>query len=253
MRWTHAGNKRREPKTGRKRERKGDKIYKRAASEERNADPNDDDDDIHLKRNSERVISQLTSFSSLSRSVEMENADREQHTSAYELETAPFPSRSSSAHTDIDGYGHDIDPELGLSREQHSERRRGSNEDEIQKSGQSEKVSLPGGNDEQDKDETASCETSRRRLCGSRFLRAVRWTLKLLIDQWVLIGIGIVILLAALFPNVGRRGGAIRSVSELGAFRTCVVCLTISLCAPRNIPSNTSLCERSYDLAKTKR
>jgi sodium/bile acid cotransporter 7 len=43
---------------------------------------------------------------------------------------------------------------------------------------------------------------------------AVRWTivlLKFLLSQWQVLGIGIAVILAWLFPNVGRRGGVIES------------------------------------------
>jgi solute carrier family 10 (sodium/bile acid cotransporter), member 7 len=43
---------------------------------------------------------------------------------------------------------------------------------------------------------------------------ALRWAvvvLKFLLSQWQVIGIGIAVLLAWLFPNVGRRGGVIES------------------------------------------
>ena len=42
----------------------------------------------------------------------------------------------------------------------------------------------------------------------------VRWTilvLTFLLSQWQVIGIGIAVILAWLFPNVGRRGGVIES------------------------------------------
>jgi hypothetical protein len=35
--------------------------------------------------------------------------------------------------------------------------------------------------------------------------------LKFLLSQWQIIGIGIAVLLAYLFPNVGRKGGVIKS------------------------------------------
>jgi hypothetical protein len=43
---------------------------------------------------------------------------------------------------------------------------------------------------------------------------AIRWTvlvLKFILGQWQVIGIGIAVLLAWLFPNVGRKGGVIES------------------------------------------
>lgn len=43
---------------------------------------------------------------------------------------------------------------------------------------------------------------------------AVRWSLiplKFLLSQWQILGIGIAVLLAWLFPNIGRRGGVIES------------------------------------------
>lgn len=42
----------------------------------------------------------------------------------------------------------------------------------------------------------------------------LRWTivvLKFLLSQWQVLGIGIAVIFAWLFPNVGRRGGVIES------------------------------------------
>jgi hypothetical protein len=50
---------------------------------------------------------------------------------------------------------------------------------------------------------------------------ATRWILillKFLLSQWQIIGICIAVILAWLFPNVGRRGGVIKSQYVLGIF-----------------------------------
>jgi solute carrier family 10 (sodium/bile acid cotransporter), member 7 len=48
---------------------------------------------------------------------------------------------------------------------------------------------------------------------------AVRWTimvLKFLLSQWQVLGIGVAVIFAWLFPNVGRKGGVIESQYVLG-------------------------------------
>ncbi len=51
---------------------------------------------------------------------------------------------------------------------------------------------------------------------GSRRERptVLRWTivvLKFLLSQWQVLGIGVAVILAWLFPNIGRKGGVIES------------------------------------------
>lgn len=59
---------------------------------------------------------------------------------------------------------------------------------------------------------------------GRRAWTLLKAFLNLLIEQWFILGIGIVILLAHFFPNVGRTGGIIKAVGQ-----------PHSVCSPRRL------------------
>ena len=61
-------------------------------------------------------------------------------------------------------------------------------------------------------DEKLEIATSRR---GPPAIRWVLVILKFLIGQWQVLGIGVAVLFAWAFPNVGRRGGVIESQYSL--------------------------------------
>jgi solute carrier family 10 (sodium/bile acid cotransporter), member 7 len=66
--------------------------------------------------------------------------------------------------------------------------------------------------------------------------RALRWlviVLKFLLGQWQIIGIGIAVVFAYLFPDVGRRGGVIESQYTISYGAIGIIFLVSGMSIPR--------------------
>lgn len=66
-----------------------------------------------------------------------------------------------------------------------------------------------------------------------RITRIFETTLRLIVSQWLLIGIGIVCLLAYFFPNVAKHGGIIRSEYSVLYGAVAIIFLVSGLSIPR--------------------
>ena len=67
-----------------------------------------------------------------------------------------------------------------------------------------------------------------------RAIRILRWLLNFAVEQWFLIAMGILIMLAHFFPNVGRRGGYVRSEYSVNYGAVAVIFLISGLSLPFN-------------------
>jgi sodium/bile acid cotransporter 7 len=66
----------------------------------------------------------------------------------------------------------------------------------------------------------------------SNLVKWSRWTLDFAIEQWFLLAMGILIMLAHFFPNVGRRGGSVRSEYTVNYLAVAIIFFISGLSLP---------------------
>ncbi|KAK4054185.1 LRR receptor-like serine/threonine-protein kinase RGI2 [Microbotryomycetes sp. JL201] len=93
----------------------------------------------------------------------------------------------------------------------------------------------PRSNDMESRTETL-VETDERDVLARTPLQwvvgAIRWILSIILDQWFLIGIGIVIALAHSFPDVAKEGGVIKSEYTISYLAVAIIFFISGLSLP---------------------
>lgn len=82
--------------------------------------------------------------------------------------------------------------------------------------------------------ETSSTSISEEHGTSSRWQTILKNTAILLLRQWLLIGIGVVCVLAYFFPNVAKHGGLIRSEYTVLYGVIAIIFLVSGLSIPRS-------------------
>ncbi|KAK4054691.1 LRR receptor-like serine/threonine-protein kinase RGI2 [Microbotryomycetes sp. JL221] len=87
----------------------------------------------------------------------------------------------------------------------------------------------------QDTGETSSAKlepSGSKQSAGRCILEAAKWVLQVVLDQWFLIGIGVVIALAHSFPNVAKDNGAIKSEYTISFLAVAIIFFISGLSLP---------------------